>query len=76
MSLQELRKQVLELSVSDRLALMKAIVTSLERELRPRPDVKGAVQRMRGLAKTDAPPPTDAEVEAMLEERLVEKYLK
>jgi hypothetical protein len=30
---------------------------------------------MRGLLKTDAPPPTDAEVEAMLEERLVEKYL-
>jgi hypothetical protein len=31
---------------------------------------------MRGLAKTDAPAPTDAEVEAMLEERLVEKYMK
>lgn len=76
MSLQDLRKQVLELSVSDRLALMQTIITSLDRELRPRPDVKGAVQRMRGIAKTDAPPPTDAEVEAMLEERLVEKYLK
>ena len=76
MSLQELRKQVLELSVSDRLALMQTIIISLDRELRPRPDVKGALQRMRGLAKTDAPPPTDAEVEAMLEERLVEKYLK
>jgi hypothetical protein len=76
MSLQELRKQVLELSVTDRLALMQTIITSLDRELRPRPDVKGALHRMRGLAKTDAPPPTDAEVEAMLEERLVEKYLK
>jgi hypothetical protein len=31
---------------------------------------------MRGLAKTDATPPTDAEVEVMLEERLVEKYLQ
>ena len=76
MSLQELRKQVLNLSVSDRLALMQTIITSLERELRPRPDTKGAAQRLLGLAKTDQPPPTDAEVEAMLEERLVEKYLK
>jgi len=76
MSLQELRKQVLELSVTDRLALMQTIITSLDRELRPRSDVKGAAQRMRGLLKTDAPPPTDAEVEAMLEESLVEKYLQ
>lgn len=59
------------------LALMKTILYSLEEELRPRPPVpKGMVDRMIGLAKTDAPPPTDAEVEAMLEERLVEKYLK
>jgi hypothetical protein len=38
--------------------------------------VKGAAQRLLGLAKTDQPPPNDAEVEAMLEERLVEKYLQ
>jgi len=75
MSLQELREQALQLSVSERLALMKTILYSLEEELRPRPNRKGAAQRMRGLLKTDAPPPTDAEVEAMLEERLVEKYL-
>ncbi len=76
MSLQELREQALQLSVSDRLALMKTILYSLEEELRPRPNRKGAAQRMRGLLKTDAPPPTDAEVEAMLEEPLVEKYLQ
>jgi hypothetical protein len=78
MSLQELREQALQLSVSDHLALMSTIIESLQHELRPRPPVPGAdiVDRMMGLAKTDAPPPTDAEVEAMLEERLVEKYLK
>ena len=78
MSLQELRNQALQLSISDRLELMSAILQSLQHELRPRPDRKGAAQRMRGLLKTDAPPPppTDAEVEAMLEERLVEKYLQ
>jgi hypothetical protein len=76
MSLQELREQALQLSVSDRLELMSAILQSLQHELRPRPNRKGAAQRLIGLAKTDQPPPTDAEVEAMLEERLVEKYLK
>lgn len=30
--------------------------------------------QMRGLLKTDQPAPTDAEIQAMLEERLVEKY--
>ena len=34
-----------------------------------------AIQKMRGLLKTDQPAPTDEEVEAMLEERRVEKYL-
>jgi hypothetical protein len=76
MSLQELREQALQLSVSDRLALMTTIIDSLQSELRPRPNRKGAAQRLIGLAKTDQPPPTDAEVEAMLEERLVEKYLQ
>lgn len=76
MSLPEVRKQVLELSVSDRLALIQTIVSSLERELKPLPDVKGAVEQMRGLAKTNQPVPTDAQVETMLEESLVEKYLK
>lgn len=37
MSLPELRQQVLELSVSDRLALMPTIVLCLERELIPNP---------------------------------------
>lgn len=34
-----------------------------------------AIQRMRGLLKTDQPTPTDREVAAMLEERRTEKYL-
>jgi hypothetical protein len=38
-------------------------------------DRSGAIQRMRGLLKTDQPAPTDEQVAAMLEERRVEKYL-
>lgn len=76
MSLQELKNQAYKLSVSDRLDLVASIINSLQEELRPRTDLEGAISRMRGLLKTDTPPPTDAEVEAMLEERLEEKYLK
>ena len=76
MSLQELKNQAYKLSVSDRLELINAIVQSLQHELRPRPDLKGLTERMSGLLKIDVSPPTDAEVEEILEERLEEKYLK
>ncbi|MCV3214248.1 hypothetical protein OGM63_12120 [Plectonema radiosum NIES-515] len=77
MSWQELRKEAYDLSVSDKLALVEAIIRSLQNELRPRPPLpEGLVNEMIGLAKIDAPSPIDAEVEGMLEERLEEKYLK
>jgi hypothetical protein len=34
-----------------------------------------AIQKMRGLLKTDQPAPTDRDVSNMLEERRLEKYL-
>lgn len=34
------------------------------------------MSRMRGFLRTDKPAPTDSEVQAMLEERLVEKFLQ
>jgi hypothetical protein len=76
-SWQELRKEAVKLSVSDRLALVEAIVRSLSNELRPRqPIPEGVLERLRGSLKTDDPAPTDEEIEAMLEQRLEEKYLK
>ncbi len=76
MSWQELRKEAYQLPVSDRLLLVEAIVRSLSNELRPRPLVpEGTLTRLHGLLKTDEPAPTDEEIEAMLEERLKEKYL-
>lgn len=76
MSWQELRKEAYQLSVSDRLLLVEAIIQSLSHELRPRPPVaEGVVKRLVGSLKTDAPPPTDEEIKAMLEERLEKKYL-
>ena len=76
MNVQELKNEAYKLSVSDRLILANSIIQSLQDDLRPRPNRQGAVERMIGLLKTDGPPPNDAEVEAMLEERSVEKYLK
>jgi hypothetical protein len=75
MLLPELKAQVFKLPPSDRLALVTAIVESLHDTLVSQPERSGAIQRMRGLLKTDKPAPTDQEVAAMLEERRVEKYL-
>ena len=75
--LQAVRKQIYKLSVLERLELVETIVQSMQEELRPRPQLsENFLLEMRGLAKTDNPPPSDAEVEAMKAERLVEKYLK
>lgn len=75
MSWQELRKEAMQLSVSNHLLLVEAIVRSLRDELRPRPPApQGTLTGLRGLLKKDGLPPTDEEVKAMLAERLEEKY--
>lgn len=76
MSLQELKEQAFKLSVSDRLALVSAIIDSLQNTLSSQPNRKALIQQMRGLLKTDRPSPTDSQVEEMLQERRVEKYVK
>jgi len=73
---QELKAQVFKLPPSDRLALISAIVESLQDTSVTQPDRSGAIGRMRGLLKTEQPAPTDEEVAAMLEERRVQKYLQ
>lgn len=76
MLLQELKEQVFKLSPSDRLALVSAIIESLQDTPISQPERSGAIRRMRGLLKTDQPAPTDEEVAAMLQERRVDKYLQ
>lgn len=76
MTWEELRKEAYQLSVSDRLLLVEAIVRSLSNELRPRPEpTEGTLTHLRGILKNDQPSPTDEEVAAIREERLKEKYL-
>jgi predicted kinase len=75
MSWKELRKEADNLSTSDRLALVEAIIRSLQNELKPRSTVSDEVwDRLRGSLKTDAPPPSDREIDALLEQRREEKY--
>ena len=76
MSLQELKEQAFKLSVSDRLALVNAIIQSLQDTLHPQPNRTTLINQMRGLLKTNQSPPTDAQIQAILEERRVEKYLQ
>ncbi|GAP93756.1 hypothetical protein [Leptolyngbya sp. NIES-2104] len=72
-----LKKQVLELPAEDRLALMSAIITSLQQEKPIDPaERSAAINEMRGLLATNKPAPSDEEVETMLEDALAEKYLQ
>lgn len=75
MLLEELKDQVYKLSVSDRLILVSVIIESLQDIPGTQNEQSSAIKRMRGLLKTNQPAPTDDEVDAMLEARLVEKYL-
>lgn len=72
-TLQQLKQQINQLPINERLALIQSLLASIEAETQPTQDIKAAIERMRGIAKTDAPAPTDAEVEQMLEEHRVEK---
>lgn len=75
MSSQDLKSQIYKLSVSDRLELLSAIVHSLQNDLRPRSPVPpGTLTRLRGLLKTDVPPPTDEEIQNEYVDYLIQKY--
>lgn len=76
MTLSELQDQALRLSVEDRWQLINSLMHSLQPETQPstvKPE--GLAASLIGIAKTDAPTPTDEEVKAMLDERLTQKYL-
>lgn len=75
MSLQELKDQVRQLPMGERLELVHTIIESLQDAPSQQPERSRTIKQMKGLLKTNEPTPTDEQVEAMLEERRVEKYL-
>lgn len=70
MTLQELQKQVLQLSAYDRWQLVQALLESLKQETEPKPK-RGNLSRLKGIAKT-----SDVESDAQEEyvDYLIEKY--
>jgi hypothetical protein len=73
MTFQQLHEQVLTLPEDDRWELVNILMKSL----RSRPSLKvkhkGIASSLVGIAKTDAPIPTDEEVKSILETRLLQK---
>ncbi len=75
MTLHELQDQAMRLSISERQQLIHILQRSLQAQKQPAVKPKGLAVSLIGIAKTDAPPPTDEEVKAILDERLAQKYL-
>ncbi len=75
MTLQEIQEQALRLSLEERWQLINALMKSIQPQSQLKAKPKGLAASLIGIAKTDSPPPTDEEVKAMLNERLVKKYL-
>ena len=83
MTLHELQEQALKLPAEERWQLINVLMRSVSDQqswlLQPNPRSTarptGLATSLIGIAKTDAPPPTEEEVKAMLDEQLVQKYL-
>ena len=76
MTLQELKQVIYQLSAEEQLSLLETLVQVLKVRQQQAVDRRALVNQLRGcLKKPDRPIPTDADIEAMREERLVEKYL-
>ena len=75
MTLHELQDQALKLSSEDRWELVQTLMRSLQPSSQLVVKPQGSVASLIGIAKTDILPPTDEEVQAVLDERLVQKYL-
>jgi hypothetical protein len=75
MLFQDVKAQAFKLTPSDRLALITAIIESLQGQLISTSKRSEAIRRMRGLLKTDQPAPTDAEIAEILDSRRTKNYL-
>jgi hypothetical protein len=76
MILQELQQAIYQLSAEEQLSLLETLVQALKAKQQQAVDRHSLVNQLRGcLKKPGQSIPTDADIEAMREERLVEKYL-
>ena len=75
MTLRELEDRALRLSTEERWHLVNTLMRSLQVEPKSTLKQKGLAASLIGIVKTDTPQPTDAEVQAMLDGHLTQKYL-
>jgi hypothetical protein len=61
---------------AERLRLARMILETLEAGAPERPPRARSLKDLLGMLKTDAPPPTDEECRALLEEELIKKHLR
>ena len=73
MTLQKLHEQVLTLPEDDRWELIDILMKSLRSKPALVNRYKGIASSLVGIAKTNAPVPTDEEVKSILETRLFQK---
>ncbi len=72
---QDFYSQIRQLPIRERLALIDVIVQSIHDETSSITPPRSLATSLLGLAKTNDLPPTDAEVEKLLDERRAAKYL-
>lgn len=59
-----------------RITLARRILETVETQPPAAPTVRGSLRDLLGILKTGAPPPTDDECRAILEDELIKKHLK
>ena len=74
MTYQELAAEIVRLPVSERLALLELVTRSLREDLAPPPGARSLAARLRGIAKSDGPPPTETELREDYTSFLEQKY--
>jgi hypothetical protein len=72
----EILDRVKSWSPALRIVLARRILETVETHPASAPPRKGSLKDLLGILKTDAPPPTDDECRAILEEELIKKHLK
>lgn len=76
MTLQDIQEQALELSIEERWQLIDTLMHSLRSQERSAAKPKSIAASLIGIANTEAPPLTDEEVRAALDERRLQLRLK
>jgi hypothetical protein len=74
MTYQELVTHIRRLPLHERLELLNVLALSLKDELNPPGQHGSTLERIRGIAKPEGPPPTDEQIEEDYTNYLMEKY--